>query len=223
MIGAVTFLWGLSFPAGKIGLRGMEPFTFLWMRGLVSALVVFAWILWRRGPLRPPRGMPDFGWNTALHNLNFLIFYHALKFTTAGRASLFLYTQPILLTAFAAYFIPEERVGRRAILGFAASAGELVLLFGDKLSSEGGSTWLGDALTLVAAVAWSSQCLFLKVRLRGVDPFRITAWTQLMAAPPSSCWPSGGGSGGPTSPTRTSSSACSMAAWWGRAWRWCSG
>ena len=110
----------------KIGLRGMEPFTFLWLRSLVSALTVFAWILWRRGPLRPPKGNADFWWNILLHNLNFLIFYHAVKFTTAGRASLFLYTQPILLTAFAAYFLPEERIGRRAVLGFAASAGGLV-------------------------------------------------------------------------------------------------
>lgn len=184
LIGAVTFLWGLSFPVAKIGLRGMEPFTFLWLRSLVSALTVFVWIVWRRGPLLPPRGNPDFWWNAALHNLNFLIFYHAVKYTTAGRASLFLYTQPILLTAFAAYFIPEERIGRRAVLGFAASAGGLVLLFSDRLSSEGGATWAGDALTLLAAVAWSSQCLFLKVRLKGVDPFRITAWTQAMAVPP---------------------------------------
>ncbi|MBI3128320.1 MAG: DMT family transporter [Candidatus Tectomicrobia bacterium] len=180
----------------KIGLRGMEPFTFLWLRSLASALTVFAWILWRRGPLLPPRGNPDFWWNTALHNLNFLIFYHAVQYTTAGRASLFLYIQPILLTAFAAYFLPEERIGRRAVLGFAASAAGLVLLFSDKLSSGGGSTWLGDALTLLAAVVWSSQSLFLKVRLKGVDPFRITAWTQLMAVLP----------------------FLLLAVWWGRWW-----
>jgi drug/metabolite transporter (DMT)-like permease len=145
---------------------------------------VFAWILWRRGPILPPRGNADFWWNIFLHNLNFLVFYHAVKYTTAGRASLFLYTQPILLTAFAAYFVPEERIGFRAVLGFVASACGMVLLFSDRLSSDGGATWLGDALTLVAAVLWSSQSLFLKVRLKGLDPFRITAWTQLMAVPP---------------------------------------
>ncbi|MEE9273945.1 MAG: DMT family transporter [bacterium] len=184
MVVSVAFLWGLSFPVAKIGLRGMEPLAFLWLRSLFSALTVFGLILVRRGPLLPPRGRTGFWVNALLHNTVFLVYYHGVNYTTAGRASLFLYAQPIFLTAFAAWLLPAERIGARGVLGFAAAAAGLFLVFSDKLSSAGGETWLGDWLVLLAAVIWAVQSIFLKVRLQGVDPFRITAWTQLLAVPP---------------------------------------
>ena len=73
----VTFLWGLSFPAAKIGLRGVEPFTFLWMRGIISASSVFRIMLirknagfYRRAELEGRER--DFWINACLHNLMFI-------------------------------------------------------------------------------------------------------------------------------------------------------
>ncbi len=189
LIFSVTFLWGLSFPAAKIGLRGVEPFTFLWLRGLISAGIVFLVMLLRRMPALPPRPgggreNADFWINACLHNLMFLTYYHGVNHTTAGRASLFLYAQPLILTGLAAWILPQERVGVRAVAGFAAASLGMTLLFGDRLSSSGGSTWLGDVIVILAAVLWAVQSIFLKMRLRSFDAFRITAWTQLLAVPP---------------------------------------
>ena len=189
LIFSVTFLWGLSFPAAKIGLRGVEPFTFLWLRGLISAGIVFLVMLLRRMPVLPPRlgggrESADFWINACLHNLMFLTYYHGVNHTTAGRASLFLYAQPLILTGLAAWILPQERVGVRAVAGFAAASLGMTLLFGDRLSSSGGSTWLGDVIVILAAVLWAVQSIFLKMRLRSFDAFRITAWTQLLAVPP---------------------------------------
>ena len=61
LIGAVTFLWGLSFPSIKVGLAHIEPFTFLWLRSLISAIAIFGFILIRRGPIMPPAGGRRFG------------------------------------------------------------------------------------------------------------------------------------------------------------------
>lgn len=189
LIFSVTFLWGLSFPAAKMGLRGVEPFTFLWLRGLISAGIVFLVMLLRRMPALPPRlgggrESADFWINACLHNLMFLTYYHGVNHTTAGRASLFLYAQPLILTGLAAWILPQERVGVRAVAGFAAASLGMTLLFGDRLSSSGGSTWLGDVIVILAAVLWAVQSIFLKMRLRSFDAFRITAWTQLLAVPP---------------------------------------
>ncbi len=189
LIFTVTFLWGLSFPAAKIGLRGVEPFTFLWLRGLISASSVFLIMFIRKMPVLPPhpgggKENRDFWINACLHNLMFITYYHGVDHTTAGRASLFLYAQPLLLTALAAWILPHERVGVRAVFGFMATSLGMVFLFGDKLSSAGGSTWYGDAIVVLAAVVWAVQSIFLKMRLRSFDAFRITAWTQLLAVLP---------------------------------------
>lgn len=176
----VTFLWGLSFTTTKIGLQGMGPFTFLWLRSLISAITVFALIWMRGGKFMPPRGSRNFWWNTVLHNLVFLLFYNGAGFTTAGRASLFLYGQPIFYMALAAWLIPTERIGARGVTGFLAAAVGMVLLFNEKLAAMG-PTWVGDVIILGAAFVWGVQSLFLKVRLKGQDAFQITAWVQLVA------------------------------------------
>ncbi len=183
LIGVVTFLWGLSFPLIKMGLGIIEPFTFLWMRSAISAAAVFALILIRRGPVMPPRGLHAFWVNAIIHNLMFIFSYHGAILTTSGRFSVFLYTQPLFYTALAAWFIPAERFGPRTVAGFAAAFGGIIVLFAEKMGAGGTQALLGDGLVIIAAIIWAVQSLYLRVKLKGVDPFRITAWSQLVAVP----------------------------------------
>ena len=180
LIGAVTFLWGLSFPSIKVGLGLIEPFTFIWIRSLISAALIFSIIAYRGTPWKPPRGRPAFWVNTILHNLLFVFVYPGAALTTSGRTSVFVYTQPLIYTALAAYFIPVERLGPRSILGFAAAFGGIVVLFGEKLTGGGNYSFLGDGLVLIGAFCWGVQSIYLRINLQGIDPFRITAWTQLV-------------------------------------------
>lgn len=186
LIAAVTLLWGLSFPSMKVGLTYIEPFTFLWIRSIISAALIFAMIAVRRGPMRPPSGRPAFWWNALLHNLLFVFVYHGAVMTTSGRTSVFVYTQPLFYTAFAAYFLPAERFGLRAVFGFAAAFGGILVLFSEKLSGSGtggGDTLIGDGLIILGAFSWGVQSLYLRMNLQGIDPFRIVGWTQLVAVP----------------------------------------
>lgn len=183
LIGLVTFLWGLSFPTMKIGLGVMHPFTFLFLRSILSSAAIFSLILLRKGNVLPPRGRPEFWWNTILHNSMFVFLYYGAMVTTSGRTSVFLYTQPLFYVALAAWFIPVERLGLRAILGFLAAFGGIVVLFGEKFAAGGSHTLFGDGLVLMSAVIWGIQSFYLRQNLKGIDPFRIAAWTQLIAVP----------------------------------------
>ena len=165
---SVTFLWGLSFSTAKIGLRSLEPFSFLWMRSLVSAITVFILILMMKGKFSPPRiwgkgSKPSFWINTFLHNLVFLLYYNGLVYSTAGRASLFLYVQPLMYVALATLIAKEERVGSKAVIGFISAFTGMVFLFGDNLSSKGGSTWFGDSLVILADLVLAYLSLYLKM------------------------------------------------------------
>ncbi len=182
-IGVVTFLWGLSFPTMKIGLGVMQPFTFLVLRSVVSAAAIFGLIFLRRGASSPPKGRPEFWWNAILHNTMFVLLYYGAAITTSGRASVFLYTQPLFYAALAVWLIPEERLGMRSVLGFVAAFGGIVVMFGEKMGAGGADTLLGDALVILAALVWGIQSFYLRQRLKGIDPFRIAAWTQLIAIP----------------------------------------
>jgi drug/metabolite transporter (DMT)-like permease len=182
-IGLVTFLWGLSFPTMKIALGAMHPFTLLLLRSVISAATIFGLIFIRRGVSSPPKGRPEFWWNAILHNTMFILLYYGAAITTSGRASVFLYTQPLFYAALAVWLIPEERLGMRSVLGFVAAFSGIVVMFGEKLGAGGAGTLLGDVLVILAALVWGIQSFYLRQRLKGIDPFRIAAWTQLIAIP----------------------------------------
>jgi drug/metabolite transporter (DMT)-like permease len=183
LIGLVTLSWGLGIPTMKIGLTVMHPFTFLLFRSILSSLAILSLILLRRGALRPPQGRPEFWWNVLLHNLTFVVLCHAMVLTTAARTSVFLYTQPIFYVVLAAWFVPSERFGGRSIMGFAAAFGGIVVLFGEKFWVGGTDTLLGDAAVMLSALIWGIQSFYLRHRLKGIDPFRIAVWTQLISIP----------------------------------------
>ena len=183
LIGLVTFLWGLSFPTMKIGLNNMHPFMFLLLRSIVSAAAIFGLIFIRRGVASPPKGRPEFWWNTILHNTMFVLLYYGAAITTSGRAAVFLYTQPLFYAALAVWLIPSERLGMRAVLGFVAAFSGIVVMFGEKMGAGGADVLLGDFLVILAALVWGIQSFYLRQRLKGIDPFRIAAWTQLVAIP----------------------------------------
>jgi drug/metabolite transporter (DMT)-like permease len=183
LIGLVTFLWGLGFPTMKIGLNVMAPFMFMLLRSLISSVTIFGLMVIRRGVLRPPRGRPEFWWNAIFHNLMFVFLYYGAALTTSGRTSVFLYTQPLFYAALAAWLTPLERFSLRLLLGFITAFGGIVVMFGEKLGGKEESTLVGDALVVLAALIWGIQSFYLRQRLKGIDPFRIAAWTQLVAVP----------------------------------------
>jgi drug/metabolite transporter (DMT)-like permease len=183
LIGLVASLWGLSFPTMKIGLNVMQPFTFLLFRSLIASVTIFSLILIRRGALRPPKGRPEFWWNIILHNMMFIPLYYGAAITTSGRTSVFLYTQPLFYAALAVWFIPSERLGIRPLIGFTAAFIGMVFMFGEKLGTGEAYALLGDGLVILAAMIWGIQSLYLHQKLKGIDPFRIAVWTQLVAIP----------------------------------------
>jgi drug/metabolite transporter (DMT)-like permease len=167
----------------KIGLSVMSPFTFLFFRSIVSSVTIFSLILCRRGKMRPPKGRPKFWYNTIFHNMMFIFVYYGAAITTSGRTSVFLYTQPLFYVAFTALLIPSEKIGLRSVLGFAAAFGGIVVLFGEKLGTVGAHTLLGDGYVVLGALIWGMQSYYLRRNLKGIDPFRIAAYTQLIAIP----------------------------------------
>lgn len=167
----------------KIGLEAMQPFTFLLFRSLVSSITIFALILIRQGALRPPKGRPEFWWNAILHNMMFILLYYGAAITTSGRTSVFLYTQPLFYAALAVWLIPSERLGVRSLLGFIAAFIGIIFMFGEKFDAGEARAYLGDGLVILAALIWGIQSLYLRQNLKGIDPFRIAAWTQMVSIP----------------------------------------
>ena len=106
-----------------------------------------------------------------LFGLEFLLIYAGLRFTTASRASLFLYTAPFFVALGGRWLLPGERLGPSQWGGLGLCFAGLALAIGAPQANAGAHMLLGDALIIGAGAAWGATTLVIKAtRLNRISP-----------------------------------------------------
>jgi drug/metabolite transporter (DMT)-like permease len=108
--------------------------------------------------------------------------YVGTALTTAGRATVFFYTQPAFLAVLAHYFLSGDRLTVRKVCGLIFALCGLVVLFLDKLSTGRSSSAVGDLLVLSGAVALAVQNLIIKRAAGKIHPIALTFWGTVAAS-----------------------------------------
>lgn len=181
--GAVAFTivsWASAFPFIRIGLQGLAPLPLAAARFATAALLVIAWLAYRRPPLPAWRD----GLRFVLCGFLGIALYNALlntgeKTVAPGAASFIVNTLPIFTALLAAVFL-GERFNRWGWLG------SLVSLAGIAVIARGqpGGLTLGAGSTLILGAALCSASYFvLQRRLIPVyGALTCTAYTLLAGA-----------------------------------------
>jgi len=155
--------WGVQQVAIKVASRGIPPLLQGGLRSAGAALLVWAWALARRVPLRErDRTLAPGLATAALFSGEFALLYAGLSFTAASRGVLFLYTAPFLVALGAVRWLPQERMHRAQWAGLALAFGGVLVLFGENLVRPAGRAWVGDLMILGAAAMWAATTLVVK-------------------------------------------------------------
>ncbi|WP_175911959.1 DMT family transporter [Burkholderia sp. BCC1640] len=161
--GAVAFTivsWASAFPFIRIGLHGLAPLQLAAARFATAAVLVIAWLTWRR-PRLPATGDAV---RFLVCGLLGIALYNALLNTgeqtvSAGAASFIMNTLPIFTAVLAAVFL-RERFNRWGWLGSLVSlAGIAVIAHGQP-----GGLVLGSGSTLILGAALCSASYFVLQR-----------------------------------------------------------
>ena len=116
----------------------------------------------------------------ALFTAEFIALYESLRFTTAARATVFLYAAPFLVALAAAFLIKDERLRPIQWVGLAFAFLGVVCGFVGR--TQGGSL-AGDVLALLAAAFWAATTIVIKATpLRRIDPIKILLYQIGFAA-----------------------------------------
>jgi drug/metabolite transporter (DMT)-like permease len=154
--------WGLNQVAIKVGLWGMPPALQMGARSAVAALLVFGWCALRGKQLFQRDGSLWPGLGAGLmFGTEFLLIFWALQYTTAARAVIFIYLTPFVV-AVGAYFLLNEPLGPRKLVGLVCAFLGLLLAFFDKLSLPSQAALFGDALCVLAAALWAFTTILIK-------------------------------------------------------------
>lgn len=181
----LALAWGLNWPAVKIMLTALPPFTMRWIGLGSAAVLLFALASARRQRLLPARGVRLALTVSGL--LNVAAFTLCTAFaqlhTTTSRAAVLAYTMP-MMSALLAWALLGERIDRRAAGALVLGSAGIALLAWPALQglADGSSSWLGLVMPLLAALAWALGTVVAKRwPLRG-DRLVNTAWQLLIGA-----------------------------------------
>lgn len=177
----LALLWGLNWPAVRIGLDALPPWT-LRATGLgFGALVLLAIACARGANLRVAPAMRSRILIAGV--LNIAVFNVATAFaqlnTSTSRAAVLTFTMPVW-TALFAWLLLGERIDRRKAIALAAGVAGIALLAWPVFAA-GGSTW-GLIFPLIAALGWAAGTVYLKWRPIDGDRIVATGWQLAVGA-----------------------------------------
>lgn len=180
-----TVVWGLGQVAAKFALPDLPPFTQAGLRSFGAALLVLVWARYRRIPLWEKDGTLIPGLVAGLlFAAEFGALYSALRFTTAGRMTVFLYLAPFVVALGMPFIARAERLHGIGLAGLVTAFVGVGVAFLDGFTGAavGPAQWVGDLLAVAAAVGWGATTLVIRATRLGPAAPAKTLLYQLAVA-----------------------------------------
>jgi O-acetylserine/cysteine efflux transporter len=171
----VSFIWGTNFVAIEVGLRELPPFLFAALRFI---LVVFPLVFFLPKPKVAWKFIFAYGVLIGLGQFG-LLFWAIRDNITPGLASLVVQIQ-IFFTILLSVVFFKESVKPVQWVAIAISFSGLGVI---AHYSDGTTTLVGLGLVIVAALAWASGNLVVKIA-RPDHMFAFIVWSSIFAIPP---------------------------------------
>ncbi|RPI76246.1 MAG: DMT family transporter [Desulfobacteraceae bacterium] len=176
-------LFGANTIAIKYSFFGMGAFTTAGIRFSVATLVLFCWAKWTRKSLVVKKEQ----WHhIAFLTIGFFIqlslFNLGLNMSQASRAILLINLLPFLVLFLAHYFIPDDRITIRKLIGIFSGFIGVAFIFLEKsgLTSE---VKVGDMIILAGTLIWACDTVYRKRILMDFDPLHLVFYPMAFSAP----------------------------------------
>jgi len=176
--------WGFNQIAIKLALTDIPAMTQATLRsmGALPVLLIVGWVrgvkfLERDGSLGPCL------FAGLLFGFEFLFIYQGLRFTTASRAVVFLYTAPFFV-ALGSYKILGERLRISQWTGLALSFAGVALAIGVPQANVDARVLLGDLMIVGGGAIWGATTVIAKgTRLRLAAPEKALGYQVAVSIP----------------------------------------
>ncbi len=177
-------IWGGAFVGIKISTLDMPPLGSGAIRFALTSVVLLAWARYHRVPMRcQPADLGTLAVTIVLFFYINITAYVGTSWTTAGRATVFFYTQPIFLALLAPYFLPGDRLTTRKLCGLGLALTGIVALFFTKLSGQAASTLAGDLFVLSGALGSAFSGIATKRTAGRIHPVALICWQSWISWP----------------------------------------
>jgi drug/metabolite transporter (DMT)-like permease len=177
--------WGFNQVATKLAIHDIPPLTQAAIRSAVAALLIAGWCRLRGIPMLARDGTLWFGLAAGvLFAAEFILIYQGLLYTTATRATLFIYLAPFFVVLGGRIVLPADRFGAAQWLGLALSFAGMLIAFGVPTPALDPRQLTGDVMMVAAALFWAATTLLIKASpLTRVSAEKVMLYQLVVSAP----------------------------------------
>ncbi len=179
-----TMIWGIGFPISKLGIEYIPPFTFAFLRFLITS-ILFSVII----ALKYKHILKDIKENFFLLSLmalsgytayNFFYLY-SLKMTLVSNSALIVAFNPVLTTLIAALVL-KEKINPAMIAGVIISLLGVIFIIshGSLETIEKLEFNTGDLFMIVATFLWAVYSVAGKIAMRKLPFIEVTAISTIL-------------------------------------------
>lgn len=169
-----AIFWGGTFISGRMLAESVPPFSAAFFRFLFASVCLYAILIRRQGKM--PRLEKQQILPVVLLGLTGVFaynvfFFNGLKLVAAGRASIIIANNPIVISVLSALFF-KETLSTVRIAGILISVAGAVTAIsgGDPVALFTGGARLGDLYILGCVISWSVYSLLGKRVMRNLSP-----------------------------------------------------
>jgi drug/metabolite transporter (DMT)-like permease len=159
----------------KMGLGYAEPFTFAAWRCAIGGVAMIIFVRVKSIEWPKLEKLPDYLMIAIFQTtLMFGLMLYGMKYVTAGKTSVLLYTMPIW-TIFLVHFYLKERLNRGKWLGVALGTIGIVCILGwDTLVHQNSEILFGELLIIGGAISWAVSNIWVKKRMGGENVYMVS-------------------------------------------------
>ena len=179
-------IWGSTWLFIKLGLNDLPPLTFAGIRFLCASSILVA-IIFARG-VRWPRKRSEWlliaivGW--LQFSLNYGLVFWGEQRIPSGLAAVLQSTFPAFGLVIAHFYLPEERITPKKVMGILLGVIGVGIVFSDQLSFAGKAALAGSIALVLSAVCGSYGNVLVKAYGTQIDPFVLAAGQMVCGFPP---------------------------------------
>lgn len=182
LIALQSMLWGSAFFFIAVARDALPPMTMSALRLVPACAILLLVVTYFRERL--PATLEAWGYVAVFCLFNnvipFIIIIYAQRFVTGGTAAIFNSTAPLFAIFLAAYFIADERLSWRRVIGILIGIAGVAILVGGGGGSDANGVLARIGL-VAAASCYAIGNVLARLFLRGHSPFSL-ACAQMLAS-----------------------------------------
>ncbi len=182
-LGVVSFFWGTTWLASKIGVRNMPGLQLAGIRQLLGGGIYTLFFLVQGYKWPNRKQLVQFIW------MSILMFVISNGFSTwslqyipSGLGAVIGAMAPLWIALFSVLFFRESRLNITAIFGLVLGFGGIVIIFSDYLEALFQSSFiLGVILGIIATMTWALGTLYTVQHAKDLNAYYSLGWQMLLS------------------------------------------